>query len=114
LYNFNTQNWDGDLCKEIGIPIDKLPKIYECDEIVGKLTEQASEKLGLDRETRVIAGGVDTSLATLGSGVITEGSILYSMGTGSNLVVPTKKNVFDNKRGMTITITVYKIVDKKV
>lgn len=97
FYPYDYQNgcWNEDIAKQIGIPIEKYPQIYDCDEVVGEITENAAVETGLKKGTLVIAGGTDISSAALGSGVTEAGQAFYSMGTGSNLgiIIPTKQRI---------------------
>ncbi|MBO5197842.1 MAG: xylulokinase [Lachnospiraceae bacterium] len=75
LHCFNMREgvWDEALCKELGIPFDFLPDIYECDAIVGTVTKEAAARCGLAEGTPVVAGGLDAACGTLGAGVIHSG-----------------------------------------
>lgn len=69
-FDMHTGTWDEEMCKKLGIPFDFLPKIYECHEVVGYVTEEASKLIGLAVGTPVVAGGLDAACGTLGAGVI--------------------------------------------
>lgn len=72
-YDMKKGTWDKDMCEKLGIRMEILPKIYECSDIVGSITEEAAEKCGLVAGTKVVAGGLDAACATLGVGVIRNG-----------------------------------------
>lgn len=72
-YDMKNGKWDQDMCERLGISKTMLPKIYECSEVVGSLTEQAAKECGLKEGTKVVAGGLDAACATLGVGVINNG-----------------------------------------
>jgi len=65
--------WDLDMAREMGIPAGFLPDIVNCDEIVGRVSEEASQECGLLPGTPVIAGGLDAACGTLGTGAIHAG-----------------------------------------
>lgn len=90
-YDYQKGVWNAELAEKIGIPIEKYPKIYDCDEVIGVVTREAAEATGLKEGTLVVAGGSDISSAALGCGVYQAGQAYYSMGTGSNLgiMIPT-------------------------
>jgi len=79
LYNFQTKNWDEGLCRQTGIPIDKLPKLFKSSDIIGNLSKEAAYDLGLDTGVYVAAGGIDTSLTALASGIISDDEVLFSL-----------------------------------
>lgn len=65
--------WNEEMCEKLGIPINLLPEIRRCDEVVGAVTEKAAGECGLCTGTPVVAGGLDAACGTLGAGVIHPG-----------------------------------------
>lgn len=60
--------WSDDICKAIDIDINKLPKVVEPTEIIGKLSKRAALDCGLVQGIPVIAGSFDKVCDTVGSG----------------------------------------------
>lgn len=73
MFNMKTGVYDRSLADEFGIPLDKLPDIYECHEIIGEVTPEAAKETGLVPGIPVVAGGLDAACGTLGVGVIEPG-----------------------------------------
>lgn len=73
--------WDNSLFSLCGIDRKKVPDIYDCHEIVGTVTDTASEQTGLPSGIPVIAGSMDMCAAALGSGVYKPGQVYISAGT---------------------------------
>lgn len=69
-FDMHTGAWNEDMCKRLGIPLDFLPDIYDCHQVVGQVTESAASQCGLAQGTPVVAGGLDAACGTLGAGVI--------------------------------------------
>ena len=65
--------WDDGMCETLGIPRKILPEIVPCHQIVGKLTKEAAEQMGLAEGIPVAAGGLDAACGTLGAGVVSPG-----------------------------------------
>ena len=65
--------WDEEMCRHLGIPMEFLPEICECDHVVGSVTAKAAVECGLAEGTPVVAGGLDAACGTLGAGVIHPG-----------------------------------------
>mgnify|MGYP000936124824 CR=1 FL=1 len=65
--------WDEEMCRHLGIPMEFLPEICECDHVVGSVTAKAAAECGLAEGTPVVAGGLDAACGTLGAGVIHPG-----------------------------------------
>lgn len=72
-FNMKTGQWDEEMCRKLGIPMEFLPEICSCDTIVGTVTENAAKECGLAPGTPVAAGGLDAACGTLGAGVIHPG-----------------------------------------
>ncbi|MBQ9064596.1 MAG: xylulokinase [Blautia sp.] len=65
--------WDDEMCALLGIPREFLPEIVPCDQVIGRVTEEAAALCGLCEGTPVVAGGLDACCGTLGAGVIHPG-----------------------------------------
>lgn len=76
-----------------GVDPGKLPELLAVDSVVGTLTTEAAERLGLHPRTRVLAGLSDLQAAAVGAGIIEQGRAYFSIGTTSWLscLMPTKK-----------------------
>ena len=81
LFDTARRRWSEKLCDLIGVPIEKLPKAVGSWEVVGELTSEAAEDLGLKRGVPVVAGGNDSACSMLGAGVVEPGMVLESIGT---------------------------------
>lgn len=73
FFDMKTAEYDGGLCDELGIAVEKLPGIFPCHQIIGEVTRRAAEETGLAAGTPVAAGGLDAACATLGAGVLEAG-----------------------------------------
>ena len=93
----NNGNWSEELCKEIGIDIDKLPPLLSSFDIIGKLNNQDLISLGIPSGIPVVIGGGDTACATLAAGVVKNGDVCESVGTTNVLTVCVDKPIFDNR-----------------
>jgi len=57
--------WSRELCGAVRISTDKLPDIFESNQIAGNVTPQAATRFGLKQGMPVMAGMVDTSAALM-------------------------------------------------
>ncbi|MDF1540906.1 MAG: FGGY-family carbohydrate kinase, partial [Candidatus Thorarchaeota archaeon] len=80
-----------------GIPDEKLPRPVESGTLVGKISGHASKETGLKIGTPVVAGGGDQQCAALGVGVVNEGSIKATTGTGTFVLAYSKNMRLDPK-----------------
>lgn len=65
--------WDEEMCRKLGIPMEFLPDIVNCDTVIGTVTTKAAKESGLCEGIPVVAGGLDAACGTLGAGVIHPG-----------------------------------------
>jgi xylulokinase len=77
------------------IPREMFPELVPSTRVVGELTKEASEELGLPQKVRVICGGVDNSCMALGARNIAEGRVYTSLGSSSWIAVSSGKPVLD-------------------
>jgi len=64
---------DKSVAEALGLNIGMIPNIYDCHQVVGAVTREASGQTGLPEGTPVVAGGVDSACGTLGAGVLENG-----------------------------------------
>jgi xylulokinase len=81
LFDINKKRWSGELLDLIGLSEKQLPETYSAGHVVGELTNEISEVLGLKRGTIVGLGGHDQPCGCLGSGAVGSGEIVDSAGT---------------------------------
>jgi len=77
--------WDPDLCKFFGVDQSKLPEIYQPWDIVGGLMQRAASETGLLSGIPVIIGGVDSSCASLGAGMMEQNQAMDVGGSAGGL-----------------------------
>ena len=75
------EGWNKGLLKMYGINPRHLPKIINCTDQVGGLTEKAASDLGLVPGTPVYAGGGDTTFVNIGAGATRVGDTHIYVGT---------------------------------
>lgn len=83
--------------KLTGLDMKKLPPLVKSTDIVGGLTKQAAEELGLQEGTPVFGGCDDVQSACIGSGMTRDGDIHIYLGTSAWVCASTKdKSSFKN------------------
>ena len=63
-------NWDTEILNAANIPISYFPEIVSSTTVIGGLTKDAADHVGLNAGTPVVAGGGDGPMAALGAGII--------------------------------------------
>lgn len=75
------EGWNDDLIKMYGVHKEHLPRIIDCTEKAGKLTQKAAEELGLVSGIPVFGGGGDATIIGVGAGCVTPGDTHIYSGT---------------------------------
>ncbi|WP_042352482.1 xylulokinase [Bacillus massiliigorillae] len=81
LLDVNKKQWSAEMCEAFGIPMSLCPPLVESHENVGSLIPAISEKTGLPSTVKVFAGGADNACGAIGTGILSEGKTLCSIGT---------------------------------
>lgn len=98
----NAQKWHLDmenyqypdqLLVDIGIEIDKLPKVVNVGEHIGNVSKEVSEITGLSVNTKIIVSSYDAICSFIGSGVSEEGEACDISGTVTVFRTVTKKKL---------------------
>jgi xylulokinase len=85
------REWSRPLVRLIKFPVEKMPAVRPCTEVVGGLTADAASETGLIEGTPVIAGMSDIPAAATGSGALGDGDAHIYLGTSSWLCITTSK-----------------------
>jgi len=81
LANIREAAYDPQLLAFAGITEEKLPKILRSGEVIGHLTPEAAEAMGLSTDCVLCAGAHDQYAVALGAGACNAGDILIGSGT---------------------------------
>ena len=83
ILNIETWQWDENLAEAYELPISLWPELHLPGEIIGELTHNAANELGLKPNIPIVLGGGDQQCAALGMGVIEKGQSKVTTGTGT-------------------------------
>ncbi len=79
------RDWSDALCTASATDPAWLPECVEGTEVVGEITPEASDALGLTAGTPVVAGGGDAATGAIRVGAVSEGDCFLSLGTSGQL-----------------------------
>lgn len=89
LYDLMGDRWDLEVVRALGLDAGLLAPLLPCSgAVAGHLTAEAATELGLPAGIPVAAGAGDTAAAALGSGVVGDGDIQLTVGTGAQIIRP--------------------------
>ncbi|MBD3240672.1 MAG: hypothetical protein GF331_08825 [Chitinivibrionales bacterium] len=84
-FDLAQRTWATDLLGDLDIPLDRLSTPRPSGQVVGTMSTQLTEELGLHSDIAVVTGGHDQTCAALGSGAITDRRAVISTGTAEVL-----------------------------
>jgi xylulokinase len=96
LMDISAKDLAAPLFREIGLEKDRFFPVAEASSVRGTVSPKSAERLGLDRETVVVAGGFDQCCAAAGSGCLSPGVTALGMGTLEAIVPYLEHAVFDS------------------
>jgi len=79
--------YDEALAKALDFNLSWLPKLYECTDIIGTVTEDAAKACGLCPGIPVVAGGLDAACGAVGAGVIAPGITHEQSGSAGGMSI---------------------------
>ena len=91
FYNYNTQNWDIDMCKRFNIPYNLFPAIKNATDLAGKLSASAAKEIGLSEGTPVMLGTADGFAEVFSTGAFEKGDLTLIYGTTGLIIINTNK-----------------------
>jgi len=89
LYDLPGDCWDASTIDRLGLRAELFAPLLPSGLVLaGKLTAPGATHLGLSSGTPIAAGAADTAAAMLGSGLVRQGELQLTIGTGAQLVTP--------------------------
>ncbi|MGM0873241.1 MAG: xylulokinase [Bacillota bacterium] len=92
LLNVGEKQWSTEICDLFDLKHELCPPLVESHECVGNITEAYANETGLSPATKVFAGGADNACGAIGSGILSEGNTLCSVGTSGVVLSYEEKN----------------------
>ena len=87
LLDVKNKCWSKEMLGICGIDEIVMPKLYESYEVTGTLKLEIAEQLGLNGDTKVIAGAGDNAAAAIGTGTLKNGQCNISLGTSGTVFI---------------------------
>lgn len=88
LLDVNHRDWSPEILAALEIDAVQLPSIQPSDAIAGELSLPAAKALGLSPGIPVIIGAADTACGAVGAGIVDDRTLLLTISTGGQLIVP--------------------------
>lgn len=81
------RRWSKELLGKLGLDISMFGRVYESEEVTGRLTSEAAKLLGLSTECMVVGGAGDCAAGAVGNGIVKPGVLSTSIGTSGVVFV---------------------------
>jgi xylulokinase len=95
LYDLRAGDWSDPILDAVGLDRAVLPELHASTDVVGQVTAQVADEVGLAAGTPVVIGGGDGCCAATGAGVVREGSAYNYIGSSSWIALATKAPILD-------------------
>ncbi len=107
LFNIHRLEWDEELFEWMGLTEYRrlMPEAYPSREVVGHVTEEAAQRLGVPAGTPVAAGMGDRQAEVLGAGILGPQRLEESTGTGSTTATHVDRPLLDPKMRYVVTVS---------
>ena len=97
LFNGIKQKWSGTMLELFQIPQHLLPEALHSNEIIGTISQEASQLTGIKAGTPVANGSADCSTAALGAGMVDSGQVTLIIGTAGVVAVCSDQPLPDSR-----------------
>ncbi|WP_071396414.1 xylulokinase [Bacillus tuaregi] len=81
LLNVAKREWSQEILTHFNLSPEFCPPLVESHDFVGTVSAEFAQVTGLSEATKVFAGGADNACGAIGSGILSEGKTLCSIGT---------------------------------
>ena len=100
LFDVKNKRWSEEMLEICGLKKEQMAKVYESYEVVGNVSQKASEETGLPTSVKVIAGGGDQAVASVGTGTVGKGKCNVSLGTSGVVFISAQEFAVDDKNAL--------------
>jgi xylulokinase len=97
IYDLKGWQYNQHFMDASGISADLWPKIVPSTHILGKITPEVADVMGLSPDMLVVCGGVDNSCMALGAKNIRDGRVYTSLGSSAWIAVSSDQPVLDKQ-----------------
>ncbi len=88
LLDVRRRDWSPEVLAALGIDVAQLPPVQPSTALAGQLGREAADALGLPPGTPVVTGAADTACGALGAGIVDPRTLLLTISTGGQMVLP--------------------------
>ena len=97
LLDVANRRWSKEMLAATQIDERILPKVYESQEVCGKISAEGAAATGLKQGTPVVAGAGDQAAGATGMGIVAPGAVSATIGTSGVVFAATDRPALDPK-----------------
>jgi xylulokinase len=97
LLDVAKRRWSAEVLQAAEIDESMLPRLYESQEVCGKVTAEGAAATGLKAGTPVVAGAGDQAAGATGMGIVAPGAVSATIGTSGVVFAATDRPALDAK-----------------
>jgi xylulokinase len=97
LLDVANRRWSKAMLKLVQMDESLLPRLYESQEICGRISEAGAAATGLQEGTPVVAGAGDQAAGAIGMGVVSPGTVSATIGTSGVVLAATDRPALDSR-----------------
>lgn len=97
FFDMKKLRYNEEMAQRLGLSAELLPPLYQCDQVVGRVTKEAAALTGLLEGTPVVAGGLDAACGALGAGVYQAGQTQEQGGQAGGMSICTDQAISHKK-----------------
>lgn len=87
--------WSSSLIEGLGLSMEVFPKCLPSLAVVGQVGREAASQTGLCEHTKVVNGGADQCMQSIGNGILDDGVFSCNIGTGGQVACASSMPVTD-------------------
>ena len=91
IFNLKKRNWSKNMLEKVGIN-NILTPCYETGTVLGHVTKKASKETSLSQNTKIVSGGGDVQLGSVGLGLVKKNQVAILGGSFWQQIVNIPKN----------------------
>ena len=97
IFSLKNRTWSKQMATKVGLKDDIFSPVYEVGTAIGNVSDKASKECGLSADTKIVMGGGDVQLGSIGLGVTDIGDVAILGGTFWQQIVNIDKNTLPPK-----------------
>lgn len=82
-FDLEKKEWSNEILNELNISPEVFPEVVPSEEVVGEISKSSAEELGLSEGVKVVAGGFDQAVSSVGAGLVDPEKAEGTVSTGT-------------------------------